>query len=171
RDHRAWLRPTRLALVGERWRYPLRVVRRAARVQSVWTVRSGLPNRGARQRRRDVLATRAAPRRRPAHWMSRARDHTGREWSSEWCAVLQPRRGTPRAACATGDPGRERHWYTALVTELAIGALPERIGEPQRAGRQEPDVSSVRSGRWNLRGAAGRLGRSNWFGHFQSRVL
>ena len=69
------LRKAGLALVDQRRSDCLGGVRRAARVQSVRTVRPGLSDRCSGQRRCHVLAARAAAWRGIAHRVSGARDH------------------------------------------------------------------------------------------------
>ena len=38
----------------------------------------------------------------------------------------------------------QRHGHAAAVAQFGIGAFPQRAGQFQRAGRQEPDVASLR---------------------------
>ena len=131
--------------MGQRRRDSVRRVRRPTRLQPVRAVRPRLSDRGARQRRRDLLAEGAAPRRRAAHRVSRARDHgrTGTDGRVAPCTTTATARCTSRRASlvvlAANGIGTPR-----LLLNSRSPRFPERTGEPQRPGRQEPDVPPLR---------------------------
>ena len=165
------LRSPRLALVAVGQRHPHARLRRPPRLHQLRPVRPRLPDRGEGEHRHHLLAQgaglrRAAPRRTPACARSRSARTgapTGRSTTT---------RGAPlRAEGARGGPGRQRDRHAAAPAELALGAVSRRAGQPERAGRPEPHVPSLRDRARRLRRAARRVPRPHRLQHHQPGVL
>ena len=89
---------------------------------------------------------------RAAHRLPRARDHRSTRTAGPRGALLR----CATARCSEQQAravvvGRQRHRHAAPAAELALAPLPGRPRQPQRPGRQEPDVPPLRDGERLLR--------------------
>ena len=73
------------------------------------------------------------------------------------------RRRWDRAVSAGGGghPGLQRHRHAATAAQFGVVAIPQRAGQFQRSGRQEPDAASVAAGPRLCRRASGRRSRAD----------
>ena len=75
--------------------------------------------------------------------------------------LLRRRRGGAVSAGGGGHPGLQRHRHAAPAAEFGVVALPQRAGQFQRSGRQEPDAASVAAGPRLCRRGDGRRSRAD----------
>ena len=161
RDGGARLRPARLALVavGQRDRDA------ALRGPRALHEPRPLSSRAARRARRPAPTSPTGPWRMRrgvelAHRLPRARDPAARGRAGGRRRLL--RRGRRGAQAARRDRGArvQRHRDAAAAAQLALEAVSRRAREPQRPGRAQPDVPSLRDGDRGLRGPPRRLPRA-----------
>ena len=111
------------------------------------------------QHRHHLLAGGAAGRRRVAHPGPRARDHRRQGRHGDRRRLLRRRRQGAVPAGRDGDHRLQRRRHAAADAEFAVGQVPQRHRQFERAGRQEPDVPPLCLHLRLCRRAAGRQSR------------
>ena len=121
-------------------------LRGARRLHQPGSVHHGLRPGRQGQHGRHLLAGGGEAWRRAQNPVPGARDHRRRRRHGGRRHLL--RRRWRRAQAEGRDRGArvQRHRHAAAAPELPLQALPRRPGQPQRPGRQEPDVPSLRHG-------------------------
>ena len=103
---------------------------------------------------------------------ARVREITvGPDGRADGVALPRSRRTRGRAEGARGRARRQRHRHTAAPPQLALGAIPRRARQPQRARGAEPHVPSLRDRARRLRRAPRRPPGPHRLQHHQPGVL
>ena len=145
-----WARPSRAASTrwagtgGRRTARSSRATTTAARLRQPAGPASSAARRAPRRAPTSPTGRRRSRRgARLADALPRARDHASdRTACADGVVYYDARRRGARAEGAAVVVAAERHRHAAAPAQLALGALPRRARQSQRARRQEPDVPS-----------------------------